>query len=52
MVVRKKNRCKRRGSDIYGKSNYATFTSPRFLYFSTVLSDNGLYIDLSVEKNH
>ena len=45
---------KKRGSDIYRKSNYATFyvNSPRFLYFSTVHSDNRLYIVLSVEKNH
>ena len=38
------------GSDIYRKSNYATFYL--FLYFSIVHSDNGLYIYtvLSVEK--
>ena len=49
----KKKYCyKKRGSDIYRKSNEATFylTSPRFLYFNTVHSDNGLYIVLSVEK--
>ena len=51
---KKKSSYKKRGSDIYRKSNYATFylTSPRFLYFRTVHSDNGLYIVLSVEKNH
>ena len=31
---------KKRGSDIYSKSSYAHFTPPRFLYFSTVHSDN------------
>ena len=37
---------------MYGKSNYEMFylTSPRFLYFSTAHSDNGLYIVLLVEK--
>ena len=51
---KKKSSYKKRGSDIYRKSNYATFylTSPRFLYFRTVHSDNGLYIVLSVKKNH
>ena len=40
---RKKKHCyEKRGTDIYHKSNYAIFTSPRFLYFSTFLSDNGL----------
>ena len=54
IVTRKKHYYKKRGSDIYRKSNYATFyqTSPRFLYFSTVHSDNGLYIVLSVEKSN
>ena len=50
---KKKKHCyKKRGSDICCKSNYVTFylTSARFLYFSTVHSDNGLYIVLSVEK--
>ena len=44
---KKKKHCyKKRKSDIYQKSNYATFylTSPRFLYFSTVHSDSGLYM--------
>ena len=43
----KKKQCyKKRGSDVYRKSNYATFylTSPRFLYFSIVHSNNGLCI--------
>ena len=46
-----------RGSDIYRKSNYATFfvTSPRFLHFSKELAQFIVttgYIVLSVEKNH
>ena len=42
IVMRKKHCYKKRGSDIYCKSNYTTFhvTLPRFLYFSTVHSDN------------
>ena len=47
IVIRKKKQCyKKRGSDVYRKSNYATFylTSPRFLYFSIVHSNNGLCI--------
>ena len=49
---KKKKKQKNRGSDVYRKSNYATFylTSPRLLYFSTVHSDNGLCIVLSVGK--
>ena len=43
---------KKRGQDIYRKPNYVTFTLPKFLYFSIVLSDNRLYVVLSVEKNH
>ena len=40
-LKREKKHCyKKRGSDIYRKSNYATFyvTSPRFLYFSKELA--------------
>ena len=48
----KKKKQKNHGSDVYRKSKYATFylTSPRLLYFSTVHSDNGLCIVLSVGK--
>ena len=50
IFIQKKHCYKKSGSGIYHKSNYAIFTSPRFLYFSTVLSDDELYIDLSFEK--
>ena len=82
LLCEKKHCYKKRRSDIYRRSNYATFyvTSPILLYFSkdlaqfivttgnflcnfakitvfqqgfsTVHSDNRLYIVLSVEKNH
>ena len=44
---RKKKNCYKKN-----KSKYATFhvTLPRFLYFSTVHSENRLYIVLSVEN--
>ena len=42
---------RKRGSAIYHKSNYAIFASPIFLYFSTDLSNNGLYLVLSVKKS-
>ena len=50
IFIQKKHCYSKSGSGTYHKSNYAIFTSPRFLYFSTVLSDDELYIDLSFEK--
>ena len=52
LLLRKKALLSETWSAIYRKSNYATFylTSPRLLYFSTVHSDNGLCIVLSVGK--
>ena len=45
LLYEKKHCYQKRGSDIYRKSNYATF-------YLTVHSDNRLYIALSVEENH
>ena len=53
-VSHRSQRVKKQRSDIYRKSNYATFyvTSPSFLHFRTFQSGNRLYIVISVEKNH
>ena len=53
-ITEKKYCYKKRGSYVYRKSIDVVFylTSPRVLYYSTVHSDNGLYIVLSVEKYH
>ena len=55
IVMRKKSTALRNVDQIpIVNDNYATFyvTSPRFLYFSTVHSDNRLHLVLSVEKSH
>ena len=48
----KKQCYKKRGLDIYRKSNYETFCPKLRQDFSISRSENGLYKVLAVKKNH